>query len=576
MTRFKYPALCTRQTSSEKLLVFFSPPSTEVNLWAGVPQKKRFDEGEETAGFQREENASRIASLRDFYRNQENLIQNPLLCATRGTHYSKVFFEPDSTGSNQSTTQGHIIIEVPDFDRLSMGTILGEVRNHLEDRVPELGGRKPNKKLVARLKNRARIAGHLDDGLGADEVDEDFGDSSEQVAEESISAESVLFDESHIIDFWDEVAARHEISKQIEDDLPHDSFLGFGRNALLAYLRPVVLVDGQHRLRGALEAAQSRLDDESIHEEIEKRIEDGESAAEIRQNIMSREARSLPVSLLMSDDPSEQVFQFVVVNQKATPIGRALLGTIVSTTLSNDEMGRVAGRLKDAGIRLEESQAVTYLARHQDSPFCGLIERGLSGKSNDLLQWNVFASLIGIFRHLKGGRLYGQRNDYANLWANRYLGESGIVKDFRDKGFDSPDGYWSSLEGPWRQFFISFWRTVRDELGNTSVPDKPNYWGATRESNLFNKISLTILAADFFQFLVETRTKIESVDNVPDLTRNWLQEVNRGYFDRSWNLGGVKKDSTGIRNRWAEIWTEYRKSGGSLPDKRNFRSPKGE
>jgi hypothetical protein len=278
----------------------------------------------------------------------------------------------------------------------------------------------------------------------------------------------------------------------------------------------------------------------------------------------------------MSDDPSEQVFQFVVVNQKATPIGRALLGTIVSTTLSNDEMGRVAGRLKDAGIRLEESQAVTYLARHQDSPFCGLIERGLSGRSNDLLQWNVFASLIGIFRNLKGGRLYGQRNDYANLWASRYLGESGIVQDFRDKGFDSPDEYWSSLEGPWRQFFIAFWGTVRDKLGNTSVPDKPNYWGATRESNLFNKISLTILAADFFQFLVETRMKIESVDQVPDLTRNWLLEVDDGYFDRNWNLVGVKKDSTGIRNRWAEIWTEYRKSGGNLPDKRNLRSPRGQ
>lgn len=31
-----------------------------------------------------------------------------------------------------------------------------------------------------------------------------------------------------------------------------------------------------------------------------------------------------------------------IVNQKATPIGKALLGTIVATTLSNEELSRVS------------------------------------------------------------------------------------------------------------------------------------------------------------------------------------------------------------------------------------------
>ncbi|PLZ99955.1 hypothetical protein CEN50_05380 [Fischerella thermalis CCMEE 5268] len=47
-------------------------------------------------------------------------------------------------------------------------------------------------------------------------------------------------------------------------------------------------------------------------------------------------ARKLPVSLLMSNDPAEQVFQFVVVNQKATPTKTSLLGTIISTSLSTE------------------------------------------------------------------------------------------------------------------------------------------------------------------------------------------------------------------------------------------------
>ena len=574
--KFQYPALCTKQTDSKKLLVFFSPPASDINIWAGIPQKKRFDEGEETAGFQREESATRISSLCDFYRNHENLIQNPLLCATRGTHYSTVHFENKGSSADERTQYGSIIIEVPQFEDLSMCEILGEVRHHLEERVQELKGRQPNPALLAKLTQRAADAGHIESEEFFPEQVEPDGHSTEGIAENSVNPESALFEESHIVDFWNEIAARHEIAKRIDEFEASDVFLGFNRNALLAYLRPVVLVDGQHRLRGAIEAARSRLDDPDILDEIEERVDAGEGAELIEADIVAREARSLPVSLLMSDDPSEQVFQFVVVNQKATPIGRALLGTIVSTTLSNEEMRRVAGRLKDAGIRLEESQAITYLARHPESPFYGLVERGLSGKSNDLLQWNVFATLISIFRSLRGGRLFGQRNDYAAIWGARFLSDSGVVSQYTEEGFDSPQGYWTSLDGPWRAIFIEFWTKVRDELGDIQDPDRYNFWGATRESNLFNKISLTILAADFFQFLVETRTTIDSPDEISDLVEIWLENVNRGYFDKNWNLSGVKKDSTGIRNRWAELWSEYRKSGGSLPDKRNFRSPKGE
>ena len=61
-------------------------------------------------------------------------------------------------------------------------------------------------------------------------------------------------------------------------------------------------------------------------------------------------SRRLPISLLLDDSPEEHVFQFVVVNQKATPIGRALLGTIVSTSLTAEELDKVAQRLTQAGI----------------------------------------------------------------------------------------------------------------------------------------------------------------------------------------------------------------------------------
>ncbi|QWV98233.1 hypothetical protein KP005_02775 [Geomonas nitrogeniifigens] len=576
---FKYKAIQIKQTTSDKWLSLFASPATEISEWAGVPQKKRFGADVETAGFQREENPKRISELKEFYQNKENIIQNPLLCALRSIPLSSARFELDAGEDPSASVRfGTIVITIPNFGDFTFREIVGTVREYIEGRVPELGHKTPDESLVASLKMLASQAGHLEISSHAEEIDPDSlseEDASPDTADNG-DPSSVLFEESHIIDFWQEIAARHEVLKLIEGTVSGDDFLGFSKDALLSYLRPIVLVDGQHRLRGAIEAAKAKLNDASIQSEIEGRITNGDAPESIEAEILTREARTLPISLLMTDEAEEQVFQFIVVNQKATPIGRALLGTIVSTTLSNDEMEKVASRLKGAGIHLEESQAITYLARYPESPFCGLVERGMTGDAKDLLQWNVFSSLITIFRDLKGGKIFGQKNDYADIWRHKYMNSSNIVADFQDSGCETQYAFWRRLDGPWRSVFMQFWTKIRETFGNTEDPDKHNYWGRPRESNLFNKISLTILAADFFQFLVETRTTIDSLSEIPDLVDSWLENVNTGYFDKDWNLTGVKKDSSGIRNRWASMWVEYRKSGEQLPDRRLFRQPKGE
>lgn len=581
---FHYPAIRSKQTTSNKWLTQFSASAPEIDLWAGVPQKKRFGTGQETAGFQREENATRIKSLCDFYMDQENLIQNPLLCSLRSIPIASVDFVPDHENESQENVQiGKLVVRVPDYDKLSFQEILSYVREYIEDRVPSLKDQRPDDTLLNKLRmNAAEVPEFSLDvqSLEVSDLDND-DDSVEEDVEAASDSEvsSVLFEESHIIDFWQEIAARHEVSKQIEEPITEDSFLGFTRESLLSYLRPIVLVDGQHRLRGAMAAAKERLGAPELKAEIEERISKNENWKDVEETLIRRESRLLPVSLLMNSEPAEQVFQFVVVNQKATPIGRALLGTIISTTLSNEEMESVANRLKNAGIQLEESQAITYLARYPDSPFFELVERGLSGDNTDLLQWNVFASLIGIFRNLKGGRLFHEkRADYASKWATKFLPDSQIVSSYEAHGCETQFEYWAKLDGPWREVFIAFWTNVRDTLGNTEDSGSDAYWGKTRSSNLFNKVSLTILAADFFQFLVETRTTLNSKDDIPDLVEKWLEEVNKTYFSRNWGLAGsgTKKDSLGIRRQWSALWSEYRKAGGPLPDKRLYKQSKSE
>lgn len=575
--KFKYKAIRLRQTTADKPIAMFAAPVDEIAKWSGIPQKKRFGTGEETAGFQREQNPSRVKSLRDFYRDEENIIQNPLLCATRQVRNSEVSFV--SATDDGEIEIGEVVIEAPDFDAMPVIEVFARVREALEQRVPELKGKTPSADLISDLKLRVVMpepaqGGELDE---PDELDQDDDiDETSTPDDGSGDASSALFEESHILDFWQEIAARHEVLKMAPQLASGDEFLGFTKSALISYLQPIVLVDGQHRLAGALCAAEDSLNEESARGEIEKRIADGEDVEAVSREIIARSARLLPISLLLSSNPSEQVFQFVVVNQRATPIGRALLGTIVSTSLSNEEMEEVAVRLKNAGIQLEESQAITFLARNPESPFYGLVERGMTGDAKDLLQWNVFSSLIAIFRDLRGGKLFGQKNDYATIWRDKFLAKSPLVENYADEGCSSAFEYWSRVDGPWRGVFIEFWRQIRDRFGNIEDRDKHNFWGRPRESNLFNKISLTILAADFFEYLVSGKKTISTVASIGDLVGDWLEDVNDGYFDKDWNLAGIKKDSTGIRNQWAFIWYEYRRKGGNLPDRRLFRQPRGD
>lgn len=462
-------------------------------------------------------------------------------------------------------------MEFPDFDQYTVEQCLRGVREHLEGRVPELRGLEPDEDAVEALKARLADAAYEEAAEGEVGGDDDTEDEDDGDDGDDTEATGALYEDSHIREFWQEITARHVIAREIDPEFDQGKFLGFSREALLSYLRPVVLVDGQHRLLGALAAARSKLNDVSVRREVEKRVSEGESAEAVEYDILRRESRLLPVSLLMSDNAEEQVFQFVVVNQKATPVGRALLGTIISTTLSTAELERVASRLKNAGIPLEESRAVSFMAMREESPFVGRVDRGLSDGQQDGLPWNVLASLITIFRDLRGGRLFGQPRDYATAWRQKYLDGSPIVEDYATRGYTSQFDYWRDFDGPWRHVFIVFWNRIREKFANVSEEETHNYWGRPRTSNLYNKISLTILAADFFQFLVERRLGIESDNEIKALVDDWLADVSDSYFNRDWKLVGVKKDVSGIRNQWAHIWVDHRRVGGRLPSSAKYR-----
>jgi hypothetical protein len=575
MREFRYPAVRVRQTQSGGWVLLFGAPATEIDMWAGVPQKKQFktETGtNETVGFQRDINPKRLESLKTFYGSEANIIQNPLLCAARKTKLGTVSFAGGEGAAGADAAQiGVVTISLDTLEDRELLQLLQDAKEQLEERVPALRAETVPGDLLARLKREAEPP---DDEDGQGEQEDERVEGRDDEAEGPESAAAAFSEESHILDSWREITARVQLLAELgPGGHAGNIFHGYSKDVLISLLRPVVVVDGQHRLRGALETAKKLASEDPFRVEIEKRVLAGEPADKVQREVERDASRTLPVSLLLSDDPAEHVFQFVVVNQKATPIDRALLGTIVSTSLSNDELERVAKRLQASDIPLLEARSVAYLTRNPSSPFYDLVEKGFTSESRDVLPWTVLVSLVRIFRELKNGRLFHDSNDYADRWRRRCLEGSGIVARWEEGGAEGQLAYWKRPDGPWREFFVAFWSAVRDELGNTTDEEAHNYWGRPRSSNLFNKVSLSILAADFFQWLGDREQVVKGQDQVRELVKNWLGDVDRNYFNRNWNLvgSGVKKDSPGIRRNWSRLWVEYRKDPVRLPRVENYR-----
>lgn len=554
----EYRAIAFQQNEQAPRVILFAAPATDIAAWAGVPQRELV-EGQETIGFQREENPTRINQLRRFLDDSRNVIQNPILCASR--NFSKVAFESDRDVSG-CVISGMVTIDVPDFSSRTLESLFSELETQLRERQPDLAKASYGQEQLLALQRR------LQEAVG-DETSLEYMEEDQPAEEDDDSVGGLFAKETHILEFWQEVKMRqyliqHLSAEDIQRFEEEGSFLGFSRDLLESYLRPVFLVDGQHRLSSAVKSAQQAAARAILEGEV-----DGISPDDDTAEIARRYARVLPVSLLLDDKVAEHVFQFVVVNQKATPVGKALLGTIVASSLTEQELDGVASRLESVGIKVSDSQAVSWFTRNRNSPFYGLVQQGMTGEGGEKLPWSVLRDLVSIFRNLQGGRLFHDNPavDYADIWRRNQLIESALVTSEIDpqepSALSDAYSYWKTLDGPWVEVCTAFYTAIRDRLADSQNPYAPNGWGSTK-SNLFNKISLWILTADFFQYLTDRGYTLDSADDVRAKVAEWLRDVDKAYFARDWNLAGIKKDTPGIRAQWAALWVSYRKDPGDL------------
>lgn len=578
-TKLSYKAVCEFDEKSGERRAMFFASAIDISLWSGIPQKMIIDGGDsaETIGFQRIENAARIEQIKSFYAEPKNISYNPILCAVRSPVEKVVDFVPFDSVQRELSQIGSIEVVLQNLQDKSFADLFSMLRRSLDERLGgNLDGADPTEQYMSNLKRSLFDAELLDDEFSIDELEE---------LEATGEAEGVPAVESHLIEFRKAIFAREQLCLEGAAG-NRNEFAGFTKDRLISFLLPVVLVDGQHRLRGAIAAAHAALGSDSMQQkqdEIYERLSQTYEGEELQNclreqklELLRKVSPILAVSLLLDSEPAEQVFQFVVVNQKSVPVGKALLGTIVSTTLTENELEKVRTRLINAGIPLENSRAMTKLVIDPESPFHNKVDRGLKKEASaDLLQWTVFSGLVQIVRSLQGAKLYHEDRgpDFAAFWRETFLPQSPVVSDFAKEDFSSPAAYWGSENGPWEKFFINFFKAVRDNLANVASEEADNYWGKPKSSNLFNKVYLNILLSDFFEYMYSKEIILDDFAQIEDLVRTWLSGASADFFARSWNLKNIKKDATATKKNWSALWCNYRKAPSvmkKLPPVKSF------
>ncbi len=250
--------------------------------------------------------------------------------------------------------------------------------------------------------------------------------------------------------------------------------------------KPCLILDGQHRVFGA-------------------------------KNVNAFDVK-LPVVLLPGLDYSEQVFHFYVLNNKAKPLTKTELRSIISTSLSGKEIGELYDRFKQVGVTAEETAWTYKMHTDKASPFRDLINFGLAAGKASPIGENVAYQVVSKF--MKLGRKY------------RLLYE-GI----QDWGVDIQQG------GDYRlELFFGLWRAVKAQY--------PGAWqsAATSGGQILQKVNLIVLQEFLLDKLVaEMPKKKAKGEPSPFSDQSILEEevkfqlvfLSEEFFTKEWKMKGL-------------------------------------
>lgn len=374
--KITYPVFAFRQQSKAPIQVAFVANAGDVMTWAGIPRKS----DELLTGYQRFKDDERInRSIVPFFQNQANCSPTAIILALR-----------TDTGIGRCTL-AKVDLPVGEVVETSLTIELDEqalATNAVFEQALEY--------VQARLGNEVE---EIPEDVTEDEDLDEIEDEEEDSGTTDIA-----------VHLGTETLARMRDLLEDRGNWTNPAF----RNAIVDYVKPAMLIDGQHRI-----AAGAKFG-----------------------------LKGLPFMVcgLYDASWSEQVFQFTVVNIKPKKIPPSLITSIAALSLSKTEQRDLRGRLNQAGVKMTEVEIMSMVAYDENSPFAGLVDMGVGAKAakSDLLGYAAVKRVAKVW-------YTAQRNSLVQISKSLFSTEN--VNRARSD--------WRSSK-TWFEFFCLFWNIVRD------------------------------------------------------------------------------------------------------------------
>ena len=256
--------------------------------------------------------------------------------------------------------------------------------------------------------------------------------------------------------------------------------------SLEALCRPALVVDGQHRLLGAALASTVIY---------------------------------LPVVLLPHATWTDQVFQFVLINEAARKVDTSLLTDIFGNSLTPSEQDDVRMRLQASRIDVEGRIAAVVADQNPSSPFKGMVRVNLGGTVPADVNRGYLTE--GTIRAL----INGGRGGTDGFRTSDDFYENVAAPTFPDR-----EQWESWVGGAWQEYWYAFWRSVRDYYNDEAAKEQPPkgpLWSANTQTNLTKAVTLRLLqqlfieksidrskATDALRSVLESRFSEEEVEQI--------------------------------------------------------------
>ncbi len=420
--KFEYQALAFRQQEDSPIEIAFIAYSLDILSWAGVPRKS----DEILAGYQRFLNSTRVdQEIVPFFQQPKNCSPTAVIVALRReSGLGRCFLEDDNIKAGEPPVATKLVIEI-DEDALKTEKVFEAALLEVNSRLEGQG--------TAKTPEGSEEFSPVEREV-TEETEEDVEDIEEDEAEDGAEAEVEDEGGEEFVNLGSKTLRSLRDLLSDRDNWTKKEF----RAAIADYVKPALIIDGQHRVHGAAKISR----------------------------------KGLPFILCGLYDPTweEQVFQFTVVNLRPRRISPSVITSIAALSLTRPELDRVEERLTQAGVKMAEVTMMSLVAYDDQSPFASMIEMQVREPDS------------------RSDRLgYGSMKRIAKVWyrGNRKSFTLIAKSLFATNNVTAARRAWQESRA-WFDFFSLFWTQVRDRY-------PADLWEKSPDNRLLNGAHLWAL-----------------------------------------------------------------------------------